>query len=140
MNKTDTTKLTLNTDGGSRNNPGKAAIGFVVRANDEILASEKKFIGIATNNEAEYQAMLSGVQYVKNFYPECDELVIYSDSELMVKQLRGEYKIREMHLKTYADAIKELFTLFKKVHLNHILRGENKLADKLVNQALDEQG
>lgn len=131
-------KLILHTDGGSRNNPGNAAIGFVISSETaEVLVKEKRYIGIATNNEAEYQALLSGVQYIRNFYPNCSEVTIYADSELMIKQLRREYKIREPHLKQLADAIFEFLHQFKEYKLVHILREKNKLADKLVNEALD---
>ena len=131
-------ELILNTDGGSRNNPGNAAIGFVISTSDgTILEKEKKYIGIATNNEAEYQALLSGLQFVRNHYSECTYLTIYSDSELMVKQLRGEYKIREPHLMKFADSIKALLKELSMYSLIHILRAKNKLADKLVNEALD---
>lgn len=134
------TKLRLNTDGGSRNNPGHAAIGFVVATLEgETLAAEKKYIGIATNNEAEYQAMLSGITHIRNFFPHCTEVEIFSDSELMVKQLLGEYKIREPHLKRFAEAIQKLLQEFSVANLHHVLRANNKAADKLVNAALDEQ-
>lgn len=134
------TKLRLNTDGGSRNNPGHAAIGFVIATLEgETLAAEKKYIGVATNNEAEYQAMLSGITHIRNFFPYCTEVEIYSDSELMVKQLLGEYKIREPHLKRFAEAIQKLLQEFSVANLHHVLRANNKAADKLVNAALDEQ-
>lgn len=134
-------ELVLNTDGGSRNNPGNAAIGFVISdTTGNVLETQKKYIGIATNNEAEYQALLSGVQHIANFYPDCHALTIYADSELMVKQIRGEYKIRESHLKVFADAIHQTLKSFKSYKIIHILRAKNKLADKLVNEALDERG
>lgn len=133
-------KLRINTDGGSRNNPGHAAIGFVIATLEgETLAAEKKYIGIATNNEAEYQAMLSGLTHVRNFFPQCQEIDIYADSELMIKQLNGEYKIREEHLKRFAEAIKVLIREFSVANLHHVLRTNNKAADKLVNAALDER-
>ncbi len=140
MNSNTDKELTLNTDGGSRNNPGHAGIGFVIAtASGEVIEKQKKYIGIATNNEAEYQAMLSGVQHIVNFYPNCDRLSIFADSELMIKQLRGEYKIREPHLKAFADSIKESLGKLKGYTLTHVLRSKNKLADKLVNEALDER-
>lgn len=139
--KSNTQKeLVLNTDGGSRNNPGDAGIGYVISdVEGNVVEMQKKYIGIATNNEAEYQALLSGVQHITNFYPSCEKLTIYADSELMVKQLRGEYKIREQHLRVFADAILESLKTLKSHKIIHILREKNKLADKLVNQALDEK-
>ncbi|MCC7304231.1 ribonuclease HI family protein [bacterium] len=141
MNSNTDTELVLNTDGGSRNNPGNAAIGFVILNTDgDVIETQKKYIGIATNNEAEYQALLSGLQYISNFYLNCKFLTIYADSELMVKQLRGEYKIREQHLKVFAESIHTMLKKFSEYKIIHVLRDKNKLADKLVNEALDELG
>ncbi len=132
--------LILRTDGGSRNNPGHAGIGFVIEAETgEILEAHKKYIGIATNNEAEYQALLSGLTHVVNFYSNCKNIQIFADSELMIRQVTGIYKIREEHLKRYATSIKELLEKFATAKLTHVLRKDNKAADKLVNEALDEK-
>lgn len=132
-------QLILRTDGGSRNNPGNAGIGFVIEAEDgTIVETFKKYIGIATNNEAEYQALLSGLTHITNFYPSCKNVQIFADSELMIRQVTGIYKIREEHLKRYASSIIELLKKFETSKLTHVLRKDNKLADKLVNEALDE--
>lgn len=140
MKSNTETELILNTDGGSRGNPGHSGIGFVISsASGDVIETQKKYIGIATNNEAEYQAMLSGVQHIANFYPACETLTIYADSELIVKQLRGEYKVREAHLKIFADTIVSTLKKFSSYKIIHVLREKNKLADKLVNQALDER-
>jgi len=141
MQKSEHTKLIVYTDGGSRNNPGHAGIGFVI--SDEkgtVLTKEGRYIGIATNNEAEYQAMLSAVQHIRNFHPNCANIHLHTDSELMAKQLTKVYKIREERLKGLAQAIWQLLSEIKDWKITHVLRDKNKVADKLVNDALDSTG
>jgi len=141
MKVADHTKLTLHTDGGSRNNPGHAGIGFVIADSvGKNLAKEGKYIGIATNNEAEYQALLLGLQYIRNFFSDCKSIEVFTDSELMQKQLTKVYKIREDHLKQFAVTIWDLLSQFKTWKITHILREKNKVADQLVNDALDSTG
>lgn len=131
-------ELQVYTDGGSRNNPGNAGIGFVVYSPKGTVVDKKgKYIGIATNNEAEYQALLSALQHIRNFHPACKKIHLYSDSELMVKQLTRIYKIKEAHLKKFALAIWELLAEFSDWEIHHILREKNSEADQLVNDALD---
>lgn len=131
-------ELILRTDGGSRNNPGDAAIGFVIEdASGKVVETQKKYIGIATNNEAEYNALLSGLAHIVNFYKTCRQVHIYSDSELMIRQITGVYKIKEQHLKVLAESIKVQLAKFDAYKFTHVLREKNKLADKLVNEALD---
>lgn len=141
MKSTEQTKLTLHTDGGSRNNPGHAGIGFVISDDTaNVIAKEGKYIGIATNNEAEYQALLLGLRHIRNFFPKCTVVHVFTDSELMAKQLTKVYKIKEAHLKQLAVSIWELLDELSSWEITHILREKNKLADELVNDALDNSG
>jgi ribonuclease HI len=125
------------TDGGSRGNPGKAASAFVVYKDGHIIHQEKQFLGITTNNQAEYRGLLMGLKYlVENNF---SEVTFYSDSELMVKQIHKLYKVKDLEIqKIYNEVSKELNKL-KKFNLIHVRREKNKIADSLVNQCLDEQ-
>lgn len=139
-------KIFINTDGGSRGNPGPAAIGIVFfdESGKEIYHF-KKSIGKATNNEAEYQAIIKALEilmqskwFVANNVAN-KEVICRLDSQLVVEQINGNYKIKQDHIKLL---IAQLRQMISQMHLNisfiHIPRTENKLADKLVNQALDE--
>jgi len=128
-------KAILHTDGGARGNPGPAGIGAVV----EISGAKKfykKFIGHATNNQAEYQAIILGLQKAKELG--ADEAECYLDSELVVKQLRREYKVKNQELAPLFIQVYNLTQSFKAVKFSHVFRESNKEADKLVNEALDE--
>jgi ribonuclease HI len=130
-------KLIINTDGGSRGNPGPAGIGVVFSDHkDKIIAEFKEYIGETTNNVAEYRALILGLEKAKDF--KYTELECRLDSELVVKQLNGEYKVKGEHLKELYNKAKEL-TFFAPVTFRHVRREENKRADKLVNIILDEQ-
>ena len=129
----------LYTDGGARGNPGPAGIGGVVNyVNSEgqkVQKEFKEYIGEATNNQAEYQALLKGLHLAGELG--IRELSVKMDSELIVKQLRGEYKVKNADLKPlFAEALK-LTNKFASVTFDHVLREKNKEADSLVNQALD---
>ncbi len=130
-------KLIIHTDGGSRGNPGKAAIGFVI---DDKKYGER--IGIATNNVAEYTAVIYALKKAKQLLgkEKCEqtEIELKSDSELLVRQLNGEYKLKEEHLFPLFIAIWNLKQDFKKISFIHIPREQNKEADKQVNEALDK--
>ena len=131
-------ELVINTDGGSRNNPGPAAIGFVIYDNmGEIVETYKEYIGEATNNVAEYRALIKALKHAKAYDP--DEVVCRLDSELVVKQVRGEYKAKDPGMKELLDQVREM-SFFKPISFVHVRREQNKLADKLVNEALDEAG
>jgi ribonuclease HI len=126
------------TDGGSRGNPGPAAIGVWV----ETL--NKKYcecIGNRTNNEAEYEALIFGLKKIKavlgNAKAKKSEVACYLDSELVVKQLNHEYKINEKHIQAFFLEIWNLMLDFHKVTFHHVRREKNTIADALVNQALD---
>lgn len=124
------------TDGGARGNPGPAAIGVVIKnKKHEILHKIGKYIGVATNNDAEYIALLEGLSFlVESKYPQVE---CYLDSELVVKQLNGLYKVKNEKMKKYWTNIKSLEKHFTKISYHHVKRENNKLADELVNQVLD---
>lgn len=143
-------KITMYTDGGSRNNPGPAAIGVWISAQGESTFGgetlDKKYgeyIGEKTNNEAEYAALIFGLKKIrqligkeksKNYEVECK-----LDSELVVKQLNHEYKLKEEYIQKNFIEIWNLMLDFKKVNFMHIPREKNKIADELVNKALNEK-
>ena len=126
------------TDGGSRGNPGPAASAFVVFENNKILTKEGKFLGNATNNIAEYSALLLAVEWLnKNKLTE--NIKFFLDSELIVKQLNKTYKIKNKNLKIIFLRINKLLNEgFEGSSFIHVPRGQNKLADELVNKILDE--
>jgi ribonuclease HI len=133
------TKLTTYSDGGARGNPGPAGIGFVIYGeHSNILENVGMSIGTATNNQAEYKALLAALQAALKLG--ALEVDCYLDSELVVKQLQGKYKIKEEGLKPLASEVLKLTARFEKIQFHHIPREKNKLADKLLNQALDEAG
>lgn len=140
-------KIILHTDGGARGNPGPAGAGVAIFDDvGEILQTAKKFLGHElTNNEAEYQALIFGLAQVLGLFKDRREvknlnLEIKLDSELVVKQLRGEYKIKEQRLKVLAAEVKKVLSGIglNNVTFTHVRREENELADNLANQAMDE--
>jgi ribonuclease HI len=131
-------QIVIHTDGGARGNPGPAGIGVVITdANGNNLKSIGEYIGEGTNNQAEYKALLRGLSEAVAM--KAEEVNCYLDSELVVKQLTGLYKIKEPGLQKLAAEALALTSRFKKVEFNHVRREHNADADKLVNQALDEQ-
>ena len=130
--------LVMNSDGGSRGNPGPAAIGVVVydEAGKELTRLQKT-IGTTTNNQAEYQAVVMGLEWILTCYQ--DTIVdCRLDSELVVKQLQGKYKMKNVELKPWFNRIHELVgSLGGQVTFQHVFRTQNKLADQLVNEVLD---
>ncbi len=133
-------KIIMYTDGGSRNNPGPAAIGVYV---ETLSKKYGECIGIKTNNEAEYAALIFGLKKVKALIgkdkiKKC-EIECRLDSELVVKQLNHEYKLKEKHIQDFFIEIWNLTLDFGKVTFVHIPREKNKIADALVNEALDGQ-
>jgi ribonuclease HI len=126
-----------NVDGGSRGNPGPAAYGVVVRdPRGEIVARLKKYIGNNTNNVAEYFGLIAALDYAQNHGIRA--LRVESDSELMVKQMRGQYKVKSEELKPLFERAKKMSQTFESFRISHVYREQNKEADALVNQALDE--
>jgi ribonuclease HI len=129
-------KARLFTDGGARGNPGPAAYGYVLEADDgAVLAAHGEAIGTATNNVAEYRALLAGLE--KALELGVDELEVVSDSELLVKQMRGEYKVRKPTLRELSAQAAELADELGSVTYTAVRREHNELADQLVNEALD---
>jgi len=133
-------KIIMYTDGGSRNNPGPAAVGVWV---ETLNKKYGECIGEKTNNEAEYEALIFGLKKLKTLFgkgkTKSAEIVCYLDSELVVKQLNHEYKLTEEHIQKLFIQIWNLMLDFRKVTFNHIPRERNIVADKLVNEALDAQ-
>lgn len=134
--------ITIHTDGGSRGNPGPAAIGVVI----EGVGDKKEYgeyIGVTTNNDAEYQAVVFSLKKVKqligNTEAENVHLVFYMDSELLVRQLNHEYKVKEENMQRLFLEIHNLRLDFGKVEFKHVLRAKNADADRMVNQLLDRE-
>ncbi|HET9322757.1 MAG TPA: ribonuclease HI family protein [Gaiellaceae bacterium] len=129
-------KARLWTDGGARGNPGPAAYGYVLEADDDtVLAAHGEAIGVATNNVAEYRALIAGLE--KALELGVDELEVVSDSELLVKQMRGEYRVKNPGLRELHDEAAALAHRLRKVGYTAVRREHNELADRLVNEALD---
>lgn len=130
--------LKIFTDGGSRGNPGPAASGAVLYSEDgEVIAHASKYLGIDTNNQAEYTAIIIGLEKAKSLGAETIEL--FMDSELAVKQLTGVYKVKNPDIAKRFLEVKNLLTQFDFVKIKHVRRELNKAADALVNKVLDEQ-
>ncbi|MBC7405900.1 MAG: reverse transcriptase-like protein [Candidatus Parcubacteria bacterium] len=153
------TKLILMADGGSRGNPGKAAFGVLVWtgghfviSNSVIEASsyqtvcacdstwsDAEYIGIATNNVAEWQGLIHGLEWIASNYELSQiHLQIVLDSKLVIEQARGKWQIKQDHLKPLASQAKEILVKIGRVEYQHIFREYNKLADALVNKVLDQ--
>jgi len=132
-------KLLLYTDGGSRGNPGPSGIGVVVLDSKRKKVTEVfRYIGETTNNVAEYTALVSGLE--EAIAQDATEVAVYMDSELLVKQLNGEYKVRDANMKALFEKSLGLLKKFKSFEVNHIEREKNKEADKLVNKAINLAG
>ena len=129
--------IKLYSDGGSRGNPGPSAAGYVLLdMDDKILADEGVYLGVTTNNQAEYTALKLGLKAALKLGAR--EVDCYLDSLLVVNQMRGIFKIKNRDLWPVHGAIKDLVGRFKHVHFTHVPREHNKLADAAVNRALDE--
>ena len=132
--------LIVNTDGASKGNPGKSSYGYIIKTNTGvILHQEGKAIGHATNNIAEYTAVFKAFEYIKNHFshktPHFIELI--ADSELIVRQLSGRYKIKNPRLKILFEKIKILEMGLGQITYKSVPRAENFIADRLANKALD---
>lgn len=132
-------KLTIYTDGASRGNPGKASYGYLIRGSEgEILKKSGEYIGITTNNVAEYTAVLESLKAAIALKGEDSASIdFYMDSKLVVEQLSGRYKIKNTNLLKIIIQIKNLLNHFDKVEFTHIPRALNFEADELANIALD---
>ena len=129
-------KARLSTDGGARGNPGPAAFGYVLETDDgTVLDARGEAIGVATNNVAEYRALLAGLQSALERGVE--QLEVVSDSELLVRQMRGEYKVKNDALRELVAEAHALARGLGRVSYTAVRREHNELADRLVNEALD---
>lgn len=131
-------KLIIHTDGASRNNPGKAAIAYrIENEKGELLEEKGEYIGVNTNNQAEYRALIKALKEAKKHNP--TEITHYSDSQLLIKQVTGEWKVKEESLQTLKDEILKLETGIKVKH-EHVRRNNKGITrcDELANNALDK--
>lgn len=128
-------KAIIHTDGGARGNPGPAGIGAVVKINEKEYLF-KHYIGETTNNQAEYQALILGLTQAKELG--ATEAECFLDSELVVRQMKREYKVKDKDLAVQFIKVWNLMSEFKKVTFTHVRREQNKLADQLVNEAIDK--
>ncbi len=129
-------KLIIYTDGGARGNPGPAALGvYITDENGVVLKEHSRYLGEQTNNYAEYMAIVDALTHAKELGAE--EVAMRMDSELAVKQLNGEYKVKNAALGALFLQVHNLRLAFRKVTFTHVRREQNKHADRLVNHALD---
>ena len=136
MNKN---KLIIYCDGGSRGNPGPAGLGAVIYDEDKnILFEISEYLGVTTNNQAEYKGVLQAIKKAKEL--KAKELTFYLDSELIVKQMNGQYRVKNRDLIPLYMKIRKYVLEFQKVEFNHVRREYNKEADALANMAMDEHG
>ena len=126
-----------NIDGGSRGNPGPAAYGVVIRdAKGDVIAKLKKYIGRMTNNVAEYYGLIAALDYMQS--QGIKALRIESDSELLVKQMRGQYKVRSPELQPLFERARKMSQALESFRIDHVYREQNREADALANEAMDE--
>ena len=134
--------LTLFTDGGARGNPGPAAAGMVVTTTSgQVLREGSKYLGKTTNNQAEYAGLIEGLKLAKKVAgagAKDTKVLVKMDSELIVRQMTGEYRVRDADLKPRFDEAQKLIVGFGSVQFRHIPRHQNSQADRLVNEALDK--
>ncbi|GAB4144900.1 MAG: hypothetical protein OHK0017_03900 [Patescibacteria group bacterium] len=150
--------LILTADGGSRGNPGPAAYGFVVWAlpknlnplqigltelqqsfqTENLIYEHGQYIGSTTNNQAEWQGLVNGLDYITQNYHNVKHLFICLDSLLVINQLKGVYKVKNLELKPWHELAIQSVKKLPKVSFQHIYREHNKQADRMVNQALDQ--
>ncbi len=131
-------EISIHTDGASRGNPGEAGAGVVIAdERGKTLKEWKSYLGVTTNNVAEYRAVLLALEKASALGAE--SVIINMDSELVVRQLLGEYKVREGHLKILHQKALELLAAFPKYRVRHVPREENRRADQLANEAIDQK-
>lgn len=135
----DSADLVIYSDGGSRGNPGASAAGYVILSGDEAQVLERggRYLGITTNNQAEYQAVKLALEAATKF--DGRSVQAYVDSQLVARQLNGVYKVKNKELWPVHEAIKELVSQFESVTFTHVNRKHNQLADDEVNKILDAQ-
>jgi ribonuclease HI len=130
--------LTINIDGAARGNPGPAAFGYVISHNGEAVLEENGLLGETTNNVAEYTALIQALTKAKEL--KASEVLVRSDSELLVKQMNGQYRVKHANLVPLHRKASQLVDQFKSVRFSHVRREENREADRLCNEALDGRG
>ncbi len=128
-------RLSIYTDGAARGNPGKAGVGAVIKNNDDTIAEISFYLGTATNNVAEYRAFIAGIDEAAK--QGADFASFYCDSELIVKQVKGLYRVKDEKLKPLFDEAKQKLSFFKAYEITHIPRHKNSDADRLANKAID---
>lgn len=129
-------RLILRTDGASRGNPGPAAAGVVIESEQgKLLAQGKKFLGQMTNNQAEYQALILGLQAVSRYQPAAVQ--VYLDSDLVVQQMNGRYRVKDAGLLALYQEASQLVATLPQIQFQHVPRSKNSRADALANEALD---
>jgi len=138
MSKHSHTEIKVFTDGGARGNPGPAAVGIVILdEKDNLIIQSKKYIGITTNNVAEYSALIEALELLKEI--DAFRIIFYTDSSLVYNQIKGLWKIKSPDMKLLNEQAKKMLSSLPNYNIVHIPREKNKDADKLVNEALDEQ-
>jgi len=133
-------RLMVFSDGGARGNPGPAAIACLITAeNGQVLMAKSRYIGLRTNNQAEYEALIMALESAVVL--DAEEVVCYMDSELVTKQLRGEYAVKNLELQRLWSKLQELKRQFKKITFINVPRTNSQIqkADKLVNETLDKE-
>lgn len=135
--KTGRREIVLSTDGASRGNPGPSGAGILITSSDGTpLVQKAVFLGSGTNNQAEYRALLIGLEELQKLPPA--RVTIRMDSELIVRQLNGQYRVRSPDLTPLYRRALDLIKMLGEVHIQHIPREKNKTADRLANRAIDE--
>lgn len=130
-------RVIIHIDGGSRGNPGPAAAGVIVRAADDgtVIHEAGLFLGTTTNNVAEYRALVAALEAAAAVNATAAE--VFSDSELLVRQMNGQYRVKKRHLRTLFEQARELADAFEEFSISHVRRDRNTDADRLVNLALN---
>lgn len=132
--------IIIHTDGGSRGNPGPAACAFVAEVGGRILFSSSEFLGKATNNFAEYSGVLLALKWLESAENKNNNIIFYLDSELVVKQINGLYKVKDENLrKLFFEVLEYIKKLNLQIVFKNVPREKNKTADSLVNKELDKQ-
>lgn len=127
----------LYTDGAARNNPGPAGIGFCLLKNDEVVCEQGFFVGSKTNNQSEYLALVAGIFFAQEFLDKKDSIAVYADSQLLVRQMNGEYRVKDAQLKKMKALVLQLLDGFSSSFC-HVYRHDNKRADDLANRGIDK--
>lgn len=134
--------LDVYTDGGARGNPGPAGFGLVINSGSDTLFQQSQFLGIKTNNEAEYLGFIAALNWIRDNitrYP-IKSIRFHSDSQLMVRQMQGVYKVKAGNIRPLYNQAQDLLSRINlPVQFNHVPRGQNQLADKLANVAMDSR-